>query len=201
MNHTVSTPANSSAPAASAPTFILDGIWGTHARWEGLRKRLTSGGSDSTIWRYDNSGFKSLEAIGAKLAAELAAVDAPFNLVGYSMGGLVLREAIRQNPGLPLRRAVVLNSPHNGTAMAWLLAPLRACREMQPGSAFLTRLASAPWSAPTLAVWCPGDLTVFPGHSARWDQATHHVRSDMPLHAWPIISQGIHAKVADFLAG
>jgi triacylglycerol lipase len=193
----VSAPPKSAQPLAR--TFILDGIWGSHSRWERLRGRIAAGVGPCTIWRYDNSGRASIESLGAALAAELKRIDAPVNLVGYSMGGLVVREALRQMPGLKVRRVALLNSPNYGSASACLL-PLSACREMRPGSAFLRQLNAAPWTYPTLATWCPYDLVVFPGSSGRWKKASIILRSDVPMHLWPVMSVEIHRSVTAFLA-
>jgi len=136
--------------------------------------------------------------LGARLAADLRALDGPFNAVGFSMGGLIIREAMRQDPDLPLQRVAFLNSPHRGSLAAYFL-PLAACRDMRPGSPFLRRLNAAPWDHPTLVSWCPGDLMVLPGWSARWSRATQIVRTDIPAHDWPVISGTLHRKVILFL--
>jgi triacylglycerol lipase len=180
-------------------TFILDGIWGSHSRWERLRSRVESEVGPCRIWRYDNSGRSSIESLGKALATKLKQLDAPVNLVGYSMGGLVVREALRQMPGLKVRRVALLNSPNYGSAAACLL-PLSACREMRPGSAFLKKLNAAPWTYPTLATWCPYDLMVFPGSSGRWRKASLVLRSDVPMHVWPVMSVEIHRSITAFLA-
>lgn len=179
-------------------TLILDGIWGRHARWEPLRRRIEREVGACHIWRYDNTGLTSLEELGLRLGGEIRKLDAPVRLIGYSMGGLVIREALRQGPDLPLDRSVFLHSPHGGSWAAHLL-PLPACRDMRPGSAFLQRLAAMEWKTPTLATWCPWDLMILPGRSARWHQASHLIRSDMPAHAWPVISPAIHKTVVRFL--
>jgi len=179
-------------------TYILDGIWGGHSRWERLRRSLEAAGGPGHIWRYNNSGLVSLEVLGAQLADMLRATDRPFNLVGYSMGGLVIREAMRQAPDLPLHRTALLHSPHGGSLAACFL-PLPACRDMRPGSPFLRRLDDSQWERPTLVTWCASDLMVFPGRSARWHRATRILRSDIPAHAWPVLSPGIHRSVANFL--
>jgi pimeloyl-ACP methyl ester carboxylesterase len=182
-----------------ATTLILDGIWGSHSRWERLRSRIAAEVGPCRIWRYDNSGRASIELLGTALASELRRINAPVNLVGYSMGGLVIREAFRQNPKLKVRRIALLNSPHNGSVAAWLI-PLSACREMRPGSAFLKRLNATPWTHQTLATWCPLDLMVVPGSSARWKEASTLMRLDFPLHIWPIVSGRIHQSITAFLA-
>jgi len=189
------------SPSRSRPvthTLILDGIWGSHSRWERLRRRIATQVGPCRIWRYDNSGRASIEALGKALAAELKPLTAPVNLVGYSMGGLVVREALRQTPELKVRRVALLNSPHYGSVAACLL-PLSACREMRPGSAFLKQLNAAPWTYPTLATWCPYDLMVFPGSSGRWKKASIVLRSDVPMHLWPVLSVEIHRSVTAFL--
>ena len=182
------------------PVFILDGIWGWHPRWEGLRKRLDRDIGPARIWSYDNSGRRSLEFEAAKLVTDLRALGEPFHLVGYSMGGLVVREAIRQAPDLPLARAALLHSPHAGSLAAHVIPHLPACREMRPGSHFLRRLDAHEWNFPTLVTWCAEDLSVVPGRSAAWPRATLTHRSPVPAHIWPVFSRGIHRRIAEFLA-
>ncbi len=178
-------------------TYILDGIWGSHRRWEGLRQRVETNLGPCEIWRYDNSGRTSLEVEGARLREELGQITMPLNLVGYSMGGLVIREALRGAADLSVRRAAFLHCPHRGSLAAHTLG-LPACREMRPGSAFLKRLNESPWSIPTLATWCAWDAVILPGHSGRWERATTLLQSHMPAHAWPVISPGLHRAVIDF---
>jgi triacylglycerol lipase len=190
---------SSHSTKAVTQTLIIDGIWGSHKRWERLRSRIESEVGPCRIWRYDNSGRASIESLGSTLSSQLQHLKAPVNLVGYSMGGLVIREALRQAPRLKVRRVVLLNSPNYGSAVAFLV-PLSACREMRPGSAFLKQLNAAPWEVPTLATWCPYDLMVFPGSSGRWKKASVVLRSDVPIHLWPVVSLQIHRSITAFLA-
>jgi pimeloyl-ACP methyl ester carboxylesterase len=180
-------------------TVILDGIWGWHSRWEPLRRGIEAGVGPCQIWHYDSSGWVSIETLGARLAADLCALDGPFCAVGYSMGGLIVREALRQDPSLQLRSAALLNTPHGGSLVAHLL-PFSACRDMRPHSPFLRRLNETPWEYPTLATWCPADLMVVPGYSARWHRATRIIRSDMPIHEWPVVSPGIRREIVAFFS-
>lgn len=179
-------------------TFILDGIWGKHSRWERLRRRIEMSIGPCRIWRYDNSGRASLEALGVILREELHKTQGPLNLVGYSMGGLIIRESLRVSHELPVRRAVFLHSPHRGSLFARAYN-LPACQEMRPGSTFLTRLDEAPWDIPTLATWCALDAVVVPGQSACWKNAATTILSFIPAHAWPVVSPGIHKAVVQFL--
>jgi triacylglycerol lipase len=180
-------------------TLIIDGIWGSHKRWERLRSRIEKEVGPCAIWRYDNSGRVSIETLASALTSELKRINRPVNLVGYSMGGLVIREALRQKPDSRVQRIALLNSPNHGSAAAYLV-PLSACREMRPGSPFLRQLNAAPWNYPTLVTWCPYDLMVFPGSSGRWEKANVLLRSDVPMHLWPVFSVEIHRFITAFLA-
>lgn len=181
-------------------TLILDGIWGGHSRWERLRSAIEKSVGPCRIWRYDNSGLTSLEKVGAELREELHRTNGTLNLVGYSMGGLVIRESLREEHSLPIRRAVFLHCPHRGSLAAHAFS-LPACREMRPGSRFLSRLEEGTWTIPTLATWCALDTVVVPGVSARWKHAGTTVQSHVPAHAWPVISPSIHSTVIRFLQG
>jgi pimeloyl-ACP methyl ester carboxylesterase len=183
----------------STQTLIIDGIWGSHRRWERLRSRIAKEVGPCTIWQYDNSGRVSIEALAKALSSELRQLDVPVNLIGYSMGGLVIREALRQSPEPKVKKVALLNSPNHGSAAAFFV-PLSACREMRPGSAFLRQLNAAPWTYPTLVTWCPYDLMVFPGSSGRWDKANVLLRTDVPMHLWPVFSVEIHRAITAFLS-
>jgi len=181
-------------------TFILDGFLGNHSRWARLQRLIDSTIGPCCIWHYDTSGRTSLENVGAALRAEMEKCDAPVNLVGYSMGGIVAREAARTT-GRDINRAVFLHSPHNGSLLSYIFPRLAACREMRPGSDFLARLDAAEWNTPTLATWCAWDAVVVPGISARWLRASTTLQSHVPAHAWPVFSPAIHAAVVGFLGG
>ena len=134
-------------------TFLLDGFWGNHFRWEGLRNRIESKIGPCRIWRYDTSGRTSLEKEGATLRQELERCDAPINIVGYSMGGIVIREAVR-TLSRPIERAVFLHSPHRVVSLLCF---------------------SKPAGMPRDAAWKPSPRTP---QSTRlgWSHACHMVR-------------------------
>lgn len=72
----------------------------------------------------------------------------PVDLVGFSMGGLLIRYAIyrvaARDPGFPpllnVPRAVTIATPHAGLPDASVCGPTRQCRAMVRGSAFMTDL-------------------------------------------------------------
>jgi len=181
-------------------TYILDGIWGNHVRWVPLCRRI---GDDCRNWHYDNSGKTPISVLGAELAAELSTnVESgkTVNLVGFSLGGLMIREALRIAPETPVRRVVLIHTAHRGSETGRLAPPaLPACRDIIPNSTFLRRLDTAEWNYETLAIWCPGDLMVIPGWSAKFPKATTLLRCDVPAHAWPVVSKTYHDTIVRFL--
>ena len=183
-------------------TLILDGIWGRPRRFEALRRAFEIQGLATEIFHYNCGGVGCLEIEGRKLAAEIRRRGQSVNVLGFSMGGIVVRAAHESDPTLPIRRAAFINTPHRGSWLAYLVPFKTFCgiRQLQPGSELLCRLAAADWRVPTLAVWCPFDLAVVPGWSARWDRATQNVRCNVPMHAWPIFSRTIHRRIADFFS-
>jgi len=179
--------------------YILDGIWGSHRRWTDLSQRLVGHGASVTIWHYQNSGRLQLADLGDELAREISSsTSSKIHCVGYSMGGLVIRAALRKVPKERINRVAFLHSPQEGSFGAWLFPFLPSAKDMRPGSDFLTTLSKASWPWETMVTWCPFDLMVLPGWSANWSGATRSFCSLVPAHAWPVFSRGIHQRVVDF---
>ncbi|MFV0338501.1 MAG: esterase/lipase family protein [Chthoniobacterales bacterium] len=187
--------------------YLLDGLWGRHWRLMKLAKKLYDVGLDSEIWTYDSSGRSKLSTLAEHFLAE--AQNNAFAAVGYSMGGLILREAMRLNPNLPLQKIVFLNTPHAGSLVANFFGFLGSgIRDMQPKSPFLKKLHSSSLGQhchATLTVWTPGDLMVIPARSASFEKGNtaeqkESIRSKVPAHIWPIYSQKLQQKIVHFLA-
>lgn len=164
-----------------------------------MKRRLEAAGvGDVEIFRYRSSGFACLEEEGRLLAAELAQFPEAPNLVGYSMGGLVIHATRLANPDVAIRKAAFLNTPHNGSLLANLL-PGVGIRQMRPQSDFLRKIATLEWNIPTLVVWTPGDLMVVPARSAAMAGATLTAQCGVPAHVWPLFSSRTHERIANFL--
>jgi len=186
--------------AKGAKIWLLDGWLGSPWRLEWMRRSLERECGSCLAWAYDTSGRTSLEVLAADLGRHLAVESHPIQLVGFSMGGLVVRELLRQRPDLKVNRAVCLNSPHRGTFLAHLI-DRPALREMRPGSEFLRRLNTGESGhSALLYVWCPGDLIVIPGFHARKIGSHQELCCRMPAHIWPLLSSRWHRRIATFLA-
>src|ERR671912_1439950 len=101
----------------SVTTLILDGIFGRPRRFGRLRDTIERSCGRAIIHPYDCTGRTPFEALARQLADAVRAAGTPVNLVGYSMGGIVIRSAHLLDPALPIRRAAFLNSPHAGSVV------------------------------------------------------------------------------------
>lgn len=180
-------------------TVILDGFLGRPRRWEKLRRLIESRGGTASIHRYDCTGRTDLPTLGRNLYHEYCGLVAgPLNLVGYSMGGLVIRTACMLAPDFAVRRAVFINSPHRGTWLAHLW-PFIGVRQMRPNHPHLANLNTAPWSIPTLTIYNRFDGIIIPASSTRLPSGGDHFPCPIPAHVWPVWSKTVHRCVADFV--
>ncbi len=186
----------------SIPTLILDGFLGRPARWERLRRRVEAEVGPATIFRYDSTGRTPLPDLAQLLLIEARRIDPTntgVNLVGYSMGGIVIRSARLIDPTRNIRKAVFMNSPHNGTWIACLI-PTPGVQQMRPFDAHMRSLNENKWDVPTLTVWNNFDGVILPGKNTRYDACGgQHVKCAVPIHIWPVWSRKIHTEVVAFL--
>lgn len=206
-------------PADDAPPVVLvHGYGSIKSHWLTLQVALRRiGVTDVTAINY-NAWRDDIPEIAAQLVAHVDGVcrrtgAEKVNLVGHSMGGLVIRYAV-DVLGLHDRvdRAVTIASPHGGSAFAYLadLVPgkrklTRAAAQMRPGSHFLRDLDRAAienvdsrvrWTA----LYSAGDFIVA-GRSAKLrtpDAA--NIRVDADGHVAVLMSPTVVRTVCDVLA-
>jgi triacylglycerol lipase len=148
-----------------------------------------------------NSACTSLSVLSGQLREYIDThlpADAPYHLLGFSMGGLVSRHYLQAHAELVrVQSFTTLSSPHNGTLNAWWL-PLKGWREMRPGSAFLRQLAANDPRIAThlrpLSIWTPLDLVILPSNSSVWDIADNE-SFPVPLHPAMRYSRKVIARV------
>jgi pimeloyl-ACP methyl ester carboxylesterase len=179
-------------------TLIIDGIWARPPRWEPLRALIEQNVGLAQIFTYDSSGRVSFETLGRELATHVHAIQTPVNLIGFSMGGLLVRAACMLDSALRVQRVVFLNSPHRGSWLAHLL-PLNGIRQMRPRNEFIQQVRAARWPFPTLSIWNPLDTMVVPGWYTRCPAAQEQHLCPVPIHIWPIWSRSIHRRIVRFL--
>ena len=148
-----------------------------------------------------NGGQATIEELGSQLA-EYAATHIrhgrKFDLVGFSMGGLVSRYYVQRLGGAAhVAHLVTIAAPHHGTIFA-SLHPGAGAAEMRRGSSFLRDLAkddAALARVKFTTFHTPLDLVVVPARSAEMPQA-RNVRVWASLHPSLILEKRCIRSVA-----
>jgi triacylglycerol lipase len=152
-----------------------------------------------------NWGQKGLEPLAAQIDAYARTQfgSRRFDLVGFSMGGLVSRYYVQRLGGLEhVDHLVTLSAPHNGTVLANLI-PSLGCREMRPGSPFLQDLARDAdklTSVKFTSLYTPLDLIIVPQRSSEMPQAKN-IRLTVAAHPLMVLDKRCLRTVAEALRG
>jgi triacylglycerol lipase len=160
-------------PPGQPPVLFVHGIDDTVAIFDAMRARLERDGlSTHALTMTPPGGQARLEVLAAQLKAFIHQHlhDRTFDLVGFSMGGLICRYYLQRLNGLArVRRLITLCSPHNGTLTAFM-CNRPGCLQMRPGSSFLNDLNSDADTLSTVgftSVYTPTDLMILPASSSR----------------------------------
>jgi len=145
----------------------------------------------AVYWRLRRRGYRnvypvnmwpplgSIETTGQRLAETIRAISAMAGgrelcCVAHSMGGVVLRWCVQNDPALPVQKLVTIGSPHNGTRSAYL-SPGANAAQMRPDSTLLARLDAEP-RVPLASIYSDLDNLVIPSESS----AFGHVQLELP---------------------
>jgi triacylglycerol lipase len=177
-------------PGSGAKRVVLvHGIYNS-GRYMGNMQRLleSRGWTVYAVNLRPNDASITFEAMAGQLDAFVRKNipgDGKFDLVGFSMGGLVCRYYIQRMHGYErVRRFVTLSTPNHGTIWAWL-SGRAGVKEMRPGSELLRELNTDPSKLEPLgytSIYTPVDLTIVPPVSSRMSVA-RNVASWVPFHA------------------
>jgi triacylglycerol lipase len=170
-------PAQPQTSLRARPVLLVHGFCGTKSSWSLVARTLSARGLTFDAFAYTPFGT-SVEQLADRLVAEVDKILArtgadKMHLVGHSLGGVIIAQAIADNRlnGL-VDTVVTLGSPFGGSPWANLLPLGGIARALRDGSPLLRRLASAPapdgvrWLAftATLDIVVPG-LRSVPGHA------------------------------------
>jgi pimeloyl-ACP methyl ester carboxylesterase len=167
-------------PAAGryqTPTFLVHGYGGNHSSWFPLEQRLMRAGFSNIHTPTYNSVIMGVPDMARALvedcrAAMRAAGIEHVQLVGHSLGGIVIRYAVQRLGLAPhVRTVVTVATPHRGTRLA-VLGLGSAAAALRPGSSLLEGLrhSSRAGSIRWVAYYSDGDLVV-PPSSARLQES------------------------------
>jgi len=173
--------------------LLVHGIYCSGKRMQCLKRFLESRGWQVyVISLKPNDASVSFDVMAGQLDA-FANANIPsgekFDIVAFSMGGLVSRYYIQKMGGYRrVRRFVTLSTPNHGTAWAWL-SGRSGVKQMRPGSPMLQDLnADVSKLAPLdyTSIYTPLDLSIIPATSSRMDIA-RNVVTWVPLHPFMIL--------------
>jgi triacylglycerol lipase len=170
-------PAKAQTAPAARPVLLVHGFCGTKSSWSMVARTISARGLTVDAITYRPFGT-SVEQLADRLVAEVERMLSQtgadkVHLVGHSLGGVVIAQAIADGRlnGL-VDTVITLGSPFRGSPWACLLPFGEVVRALRGGSRVLRRLASAPapdgvrWLAftATLDMIVPG-LRSVPAHA------------------------------------
>ncbi|MGI0493883.1 esterase/lipase family protein [Alkalinema pantanalense CENA528] len=193
------------APTDRTPVVLVHGMWDTCSVFNKMTTSLQKQGW--TVYSLDlipANGDASLEDLAQQLQTFVEAnlpADRPFDLVGFSMGGIVSRYYLQRLGGLArVQRFVTIASPHQGTLIAYgSLRP--GSIQMRPNSAFLNGLNEQLQQLADLnftSIWTPFDAMIVPAHSSVLPIA-HNVSIPVLVHAWMVSDDRVITAVRQAL--
>lgn len=155
------------------PVLLVHGIGDTEAVFDRMAAWLRRYDHEvHTLNLTPNNGDAPLDQLAQQLSAFAASrfgPTNPFDIVAFSMGGLVARYYLQRLGGIHrVHRFIAISAPHLGTWIAFLRNNPGA-RQMRPGSAFLTDLnrdVESLGSIRTTTIWTPLDLMIVPASSS-----------------------------------
>ena len=153
---------------------LVHGIWNTAGIFSSLSAYLERTGYQvHALSMQPNNGDAPLEQLAQQVAVfveQKVPPTEPFDLVGFSMGGLVSRYYVQRLGGIKrVRRFVTVSAPHRGTVLGWF-SRRYGVRQMRPGSAFIRSLNQDVDQLKTIqfySLWTPFDLLILPPWSSR----------------------------------
>lgn len=166
-------------PSDKTPVIFVHGLYHNHTAWYLYLRWFRRWGWSHLKAVNLRRRFRSIHEFARVLSEEVEKVMAEsqseqVDLVGQSMGGLVIRSYLTEESArTKIRRVVTLGSPHGGSKLA-VLGLGQAAKEMIPGSAFLQSLnqgVQIPGSGRFYAIYTIVDNMVLPNESTRlnWD--------------------------------
>lgn len=163
-------PGPSAALATRGPVLLIPGYGGGTQSLKVTAEVLGAAGIPAEVVGIgDGTGDLSVYAqeVVAR-AQQLVAAGAPsVDVIGFSAGGVIARDAATSPAGRPLiRRVVTVGSPHSGTQLAALGGLFGgcsvACGQLAPRSNYLEQLAPANDSQRWLSIWSTTDEVIRP---------------------------------------
>jgi triacylglycerol lipase len=204
FDSTPRTPPPSAVPDRN-PVLLIHGIADSERNMQWLARYLRGAGWEvHTMNLKPNWGQAGLEPLAAQIDTYARGQFGArkFDLVGFSMGGLVSRYYVQRLGGWErVEHFVTLSAPHQGTVMAHLI-PNLGCRQMRPGSPFLRDLARDTSQLDRVkftSLYTPFDVVIVPARNSTMPQA-QNVRVPVAMHPLMVLDARCKRAVAEALS-
>ena len=193
--------------ASQLPLLLIHGIDDTAKIFEPLVNYSSDRGWDEihAIDLLPSNGDRGLDELAAQIQTYVEQTlpsSTQFDLVGFSMGGIVSRYYLQRLGGLErVRRFVTLSSPHNGTWTGYLRSNPGA-RQMRPSSEFLQDLNATVDELSAVeftSVWTPFDLMIVPSSSSELPVG-NQMQLPVLAHPWMVSDPRSLANLANILS-
>ncbi len=187
------------------PVLLVHGIDDTNAIfWKMIPYLAEQGWSVHSLDLKPNDGRLGLDKLAHQVAeyATQNFAQQPFDLVGFSMGGIVSRYYVQRLGGLKqVQRFITIASPHHGTWTAYF-RPNIGGTQMRRDSAFLADLNRDTADLEQLnftSIWTQRDLMIVPAASSRMPVGKN-IQIPVAGHAWMVTDPRSLKAVAEALS-
>lgn len=174
-----STPRLVSAPRGNgAPVILVTGFGGDDRSLTPMRRWLRGLGHDarrSRLGRMTGDVEGQTGALCERIVDVTSRTGRPPAVIGWSIGGIVAREAARELPGA-VRRVVTFGSPVEGGPRHTVFGDGYSVAELDEIAAAIASRRDRPLSVPVTAIWSRNDGIVHPDACIdRHEPAVEHV--------------------------
>ncbi|NEP40047.1 MULTISPECIES: triacylglycerol lipase [Okeania] len=187
------------------PVLLVHGIFDTMRIFDKMSRYLKKLGwevySLNLVPNYGILGLDKLAEQVANYVDKIFPPNQPFDLIGFSMGGIVSRYYVQRLGGIErVERFITISSPHNGTLTGYALN-LAAPTQMRPKSAFLEDLNQDIALLEQInftSIWTPYDAMILPARSSQIPVGKD-IKINVLLHAWMVSDEKVLKLIVEEL--
>ncbi|WP_254566367.1 triacylglycerol lipase [Oscillatoria sp. HE19RPO] len=189
------------------PVMLVHGIWDTRDIFNKIYPTLTElGWSVYSLNLIPNDSSVGLDRLAEQLRdfiEQTLGGDRPFDLIGFSMGGIVSRYYLQRLGGIErVERFISISAPNQGTVTAYAL-PLPGCLQMRPKSPFLEDLnrdaVEMLGRVNYTSIWTPYDSMIIPAKSSQLPVGKEVILPVL-VHRWMVSDRRCLQVIAETLS-